>query len=334
MVMVLLSGRVDVGQFGQLFRFYVTTASALWVLVGFFWIVTVLFKGRPVDGVGPGPFTVLATALRNRWAYDRFLSTFWPPLLFAALLTSFNAFKQMILPAAGFGYDPFLAGLDRTIAFGHDPWELTHAAFSAPWMTVVIDLFYHGWFAPMSLGVIACAWLPRTSYRLRTQYCLSYIAVWILIGSILAFALPAGGPCFYPSIVGPSSFDALVSELARVEQVTGSNLLALSNQAMLLKSASGDELIIGGGISAMPSVHNALSLLFALAAFRIRPVFGILMGAYALLIWIGSIHLGWHYAIDGIAAGLLVLPIWSIAGRIADSFDRRTVELAAEPQPA
>jgi hypothetical protein len=334
MAMVLLSGRVDVGQFGQLLFFYLTTASALWILVAFFWVVGVLYKGRPVEGQGPGPFTVLASSFRKRWDYDRCVSAFWPPLLFATLLTSFNAFKQMILPAAGFGYDPFLASVDRALFLGHDPWQLTHAVFDAPWMTVLIDLFYHGWFAPMSLGVIACAWLPAASYRLRTQYCLSYLGVWIAIGSILAFALPAAGPCFYPNFVGHSSFDGLVGELFRIQQVTGSNLLALSNQAMLLKSASGDDLIIGGGISAMPSVHNALSVLFAIAAFRIRPIFGIILGAYAALIWIGSIHLGWHYAVDGIAAALLVIPIWSIAGRLADSFDRSAVERAAEFQPA
>ena len=43
----------------------------------------------------------------------------------------------------------------------------------------------------MALGVMICAWLPRATWRLRTQYLLSYITMWIGVGSVLAFLLPS-----------------------------------------------------------------------------------------------------------------------------------------------
>ena len=36
-----------------------------------------------------------------------------------------------------------------------------------------------------------------------------------------------------------------------------------------------------------------------------------------VLVFIASVHLGWHYAVDGYGAWLIALPLWWIAGRIA-----------------
>ena len=73
---------------------------------------------------------------------------------------------------------------------------------------------------------------------------------------------------------------------------------------------------IPGGISAMPSMHNAQATLFAAAGYRVSRRLGHVMLAYAAIIFVGSIHLGWHYAIDGIAGALLALFIWWIAGMV------------------
>src|SRR3546814_11562159 len=81
-------------------------------------------------------------------------------------MASFNAFKQMVLVSAGFGFDPLFAEIDRALFLGHDPWRVTHAIFS-PMATYAIDRAYHGWFAPMSLGVLLCAFGAPRSYRLR-----------------------------------------------------------------------------------------------------------------------------------------------------------------------
>jgi hypothetical protein len=184
----------------------------------------------------------------------------------------------------------------------------------------------------MSLGVILCAWMPSGTFRLRTQYLLSYLAVWIGIGSILAFLMPSGGPCYYTQLVGPApEFDALTRQLLQDQQAVGTPLSSLQFQAMLLKYGAGGQLQMGGGISAMPSVHNALAVLFALAGFRLNKIAGCVLAAYAMVIWVASIHLGWHYAADGLVAAAVTLVIWRVCGRIAEWLDRPFAAESAEP---
>jgi membrane-associated phospholipid phosphatase len=156
--------------------------------------------------------------------------------------------------------------------------------------------------------------------------------VWVGLGSVLAFLLPAAGPCFYPQLVGSNpDFQQLLNRLSAIQSASGTPLLALHNQQVLWHAHTHDNLAFGGGISAMPSVHNGLAVLFALAAWRIKPVLGIAFGAYAALIWIGSIHLGWHYAVDGIVAGLLTYWIWRACGKLADRLERPLFQKSVEP---
>lgn len=331
MALVLLSGRVDPAQFSSLFFLYLRGSFALWVMLAFLGLLLLLWRKRPAAGMrGESPLRVAFGWAEERWRRDRLASLIWPPLLFASLMASFNAYKQMVLPLAGFRFDPLFAEMDRALFLGHDPWRVSHAIFGSPTATMWIDRAYHGWFVPMALGVMLCAWMPRATFRLRTQYLLSYIAVWIGIGSVLAFLLPAAGPCFYGHFVGAQDFQPLLDRLAADQAASGAPIAALHYQHGLLAMFGGDQLRMGGGISAMPSVHNGLAALFAIAAFRINRKAGWAMAFYAALIWLGSIHLGWHYAIDGIASVGLALLVWPAMGRVADWLDRP----ASEPSPA
>lgn len=51
------------------------------------------------------------------------------------------------------------------------------------------------------------------------------------------------------------------------------------------------------GISAFPSMHVAMAVLFALYATRRSRLAGLLMWAFAAIIMVGSVVLGWHYAV-------------------------------------
>lgn len=332
-VLVLASGKVPIRDLLALTDSYLDGSFALWAVVAMLFMLVTLFRERPRrGGTAASPLLLIAAALRERWERDRFVSLLWPPLLFALLMASFNAFKQMVLPLAGYWFDPVAANIDRSLFFGVDAWRVTHGLFPSPNATLAFGRAYHGWFVPMSLGVILCAWMPRETFRVRTQYLLSYLGVWIVIGSFLAFLLPSGGPCYYTRLVGPApDFDALTRQLLHDQQAGGSPLIALRIQAMLLRYRGAAHLEIGDGISAMPSVHVALAVLFALAGFRLNRLLGWALTLYAIVIWIASVHLGWHYAIDGVVAAGVTFAIWRVCGRIAEWTDDPYGATSARP---
>ena len=74
----------------------------------------------------------------------------------------------------------------------------------------------------------------------------------------------------------------------------------------------------------MPSMHNAQAVLFVAVSYCLNRRLGNIMLAYAIIIFVGSIHLAWHYAIDGIVGALCALVIWWIAGVVVERHgDRR-----------
>jgi hypothetical protein len=73
-----------------------------------------------------------------------------------------------------------------------------------------------------------------------------------------------------------------------------------------------------GGITAMPSLHIAGVTLFAIAARALNRRLGTLFVTYAVVILLGSVHLGWHYARDGYASIVLTLTIWRLVSWALD----------------
>src|SRR5687767_14051516 len=77
---------------------------------------------------------------------------------------------------------------------------------------------------------------------------------------------------------------------------------ALMLQDLLWQAYSAGDYTIAKGISAAPSMHLASTwLIWRLAWTMGRPA-RIAGSAFLALIFVGSIHLGWHYAVDGYIA--------------------------------
>jgi hypothetical protein len=85
----------------------------------------------------------------------------------------------------------------------------------------------------------------------------------------------------------------------------------------------------------MPSLHNAIAVLYALAAFRIGRLLGWFMTGYAVIIFIGSVHLGWHYAVDGIVSAAAMVLIWRWVDRwcIRSGYDAAAASERPAPAP-
>ena len=68
----------------------------------------------------------------------------------------------------------------------------------------------------------------------------------------------------------------------------------------------------------MPSIHVSTALLFFLLWRRLSRLMGWAMGVFLVAILIGSVHLGYHYAIDGYVSIVLAGAAWWGVGRILE----------------
>lgn len=266
------------------------------------------------------PMRELATDIKAQVLVpDQLLARLAPLVMLALLLNSFSAFKSAIPLIKPFAYDELFTNMDRMI-FGTDPWQITHAIFSAPLATQFLQHSYNLWFVVMWISVIYAS--LQTNFRvLRAQYLIAFCLCWTLLGSFAALGLSSAGPCFYGLIVeGPDLFVPLMEKLRAVDAVLreqGSlGVTSLQVQDALWKGYENAATGTGSGISAMPSLHVATSVLMARAAFALNRKAGLLLSLFALVIWIGSVHLGWHYAVDGIVSLPLALAVWALSGWI------------------
>jgi membrane-associated phospholipid phosphatase len=67
----------------------------------------------------------------------------------------------------------------------------------------------------------------------------------------------------------------------------------------------------------MPSMHIGMACWLALSLRSYFPKMQWAGWAYMATIWLSSIHLGWHYASDGIGGVIGALLVWRAAGAIA-----------------
>jgi hypothetical protein len=262
---------------------------------------------------------VAALITPGRWQLDvRALWLLVAMLLCGSTLPLFELFKQLILPARGFPLDPVLAQIDRSLFFGHDGWEVSHALFGSVTATLILDRAYSIWLVfmfPFPMVVV----MAIKDVRMRARLLGTWLAAWIVIGGIGAWLFGSAGPCYYDQLVGPpgrfAGLHQAMANLTAAAGATGQTITALDFQAMLASELNHKGLVAAGGISAMPSMHVAMAVLFAVAGFARARWLGWVFTLYAALIWIGSIHLGWHYAIDGIVGAVLMLGLWRLSGK-------------------
>ena len=225
----------------------------------------------------------------------------------------FSNIKQSIPLVHPFTWDRFFMKLDRVLHGGHHPWILLQPFLGYPAVTKVIDYCYVSWFLSLATVLLWMGWSKKR--RLRAQFFFSFVMIWILIGTVLAILFSSAGPCYYPNVTdGINPFRQLMSYLDSIHE--NSFLFARKYQIGIWEAYVRDISLPFGGISAMPSVHVATAVLFAFAGWSTNRVLGIVLTVYALLIQIGSVHLGWHYAVDGYFAALLTYLIWKLADRV------------------
>ena len=225
-------------------------------------------------------------------------------MVFMYVFANIKAAIPVLNPLA---WDTYFSELDSTLHFDTLPWVWLQPLLGYAPITFLLNINYNLWFLVTWMMWVHFAFTERPS-ELRTQFFLSFFAMWVFIGGVLAIWFSSAGPCFYGRLgLTPDPYAGLMAYLRGVNEVFP--VWALPVQDELWRGYI-DNSVIVRGISAMPSMHNGSALLFALAGYKVSRTAGHLLTAHAILIFIGSIHLGWHYAVDSYLAWALTLVIW------------------------
>jgi hypothetical protein len=232
------------------------------------------------------------------WTPEFLARRICPVLLTFVFLGAIGPFKSLIPYVHPFAWDAAFSDLDRLI-FGTDPWRLTHALIG-PSGTRIVDLIYGLWFPVWTFAVIYFGCFANEAEQKR--FLTALFAIWIVEGVVLATVFSSVGPCYLELI-----HHKYAARYAGLFPLTAP--AATAEQAMLATSyASGD---IGAfkGISAMPSLHVGVAFLLVLAS---RGWWRAAASGFCAMIFLGSIHLGWHYASDGIVAIFVTAICWRL----------------------
>ena len=300
--------------------FGMPTVDILFTYVRVIWVfaplsIVIAMAGVTVHALVRGeknPSAFLWSKLSKRvGTLDLASGTIAPIVMMPLILGAFGTLKQVLPVAHPFAWDDTFAAADRLL-FGVQPWRLTHGLFG-PRGTMILECFYDAWIAFLFIAVIAFA-LASPRYR-RARFFLAFGAAWLLLGVGASILFSSAGPCFSAMIGAQSAseYSELMMRLNTLDR-DGYILVALDTQRALWRSYSDHAYGFGMGISAMPSMHNAIACLYALALWNAGLVLRCLSSAFAAIIFVASIHFGWHYAVDGLFSWAAMGGIWYAAG--------------------
>ena len=269
-----------------------------------------LFKAM-AQAVKPRPTALLRWVL---WACLAIAS-------FAIFLSNIMSLKTTIPEFIPFYFDNAAKSFDRFIFFGHDAWELVAPLYQVPGLVRLIDTLYSVIWAVVLSGCWFYCFSSKAMDRTRRyQFCLALIILFVGGGNFLAIIFSSVGPIYYQEYVGGSDFVGLSHHLAEI----GHNvpLMAVQVQERLL-NMSQDAASPINGISAVPSMHIGTTCLILLLFWR-TPLARMVTLVFAVFIAVGSVLLGWHYALDGLMAVPLAILSWRAAGWILRKYASET----------
>ncbi len=297
-------------------------------------VLTLLATGRTLYRARPkSPIGFLIGLATDSEVAKRFVRGI--PMLAALVIFMpvFSAMKSAIPLFNSHTWDAAFIAADRAI-HGGDAWRLLQPVLGFPIVTSALSMMYFLWFFVIYASSIYFCFLSRDR-ELRAQYFITYFASWTICGVLLATLFASVGPCFVGPLLGDHRFDEQMAYLRAANEHYP--VLILRAQEFLIASrieASGE---LGGGISAMPSMHVAMATLVALSAARISRAAAVIGFGFLLITLIGSVHLAPHYAIDGYVSIAVTFVLWSAAARMARLVvggSRRMAQSSLRPEVA
>lgn len=241
-------------------------------------------------------------------------------VLYILMGLSISVGKSLIPYFNDYELDPLFSQMDKAIHGGMYPHELLVPFIDKMNLFGFVNFMYLLWF-PVMFSANAWAIFCDNDKCRRMRFLWSSLLLWVFAGVIGASMASSVGPIyfsyFYPFLDDP--YSAFVEHLRQVNNAIELNVVMVAG--ILLDFAMNGRVIDINAISAMPSMHVAIVTLIALYAFSYSRIAGVVCGLYVLMIMIGSVALGWHYAIDGYVSIILATATWFAAGRVLRSHE-------------
>jgi hypothetical protein len=239
--------------------------------------------------------------------------------LFASLCVHmgvFTSIKTLLPDIEPFHADRALADLDQKL-HGAAPSQYTMALLPSSMTAWICPVYFGIWGLLMPGALLACLFVPGLR-AVRSQYLWTHLVAWPLLGNVVAGAAMSAGPMFYGLVTGD---DERFAELLRY--IDHFPPLRDGAAYLLWQSFLSGHPSVATGISAFPSMHVANATLFVLLAARIGRAWMWTALTFCAFVLVASVHLAWHYAVDGYFSIAATLLLWWAVGAVQRACARR-----------
>ena len=229
-------------------------------------------------------------------------------VLLSGTLIVFGTLKNAMPYLVPFYLDHTFYWLDGLFMRGETAWSLLRLSALPDYVFVAINIVYNSWFFFL-VGFVTFLGFAKNTLA-RITFLASALLTWIVAGTLLATLMSSAGPCYYGFVVdGFNPYEEQMAHLRAVQERTGM-VWSVIAQDRLWTSYSNCLDGAFSGISAMPSLHVVFAVLMALAAREFSRLFGRFMTVFAILIFIGSVMLAWHYLVDSLFGVVWAVAVW------------------------